>query len=158
MPKLYEIHEKLEVEDVIPDHMPQLQTFAATLGQIVLIDIIFPFDSILTALGLSDQITVMILVVIFAMIFVLIFSQKISDFINNKPTIKMLALAFLILIGLILVMEGMHQYVNKGYVYFAITFALMVELFNDKLLRKSGAPIQLKKSKMIAKINISQEK
>ena len=82
--------------DVIPDHMPQLQTFAATLGQIVLIDIIFPFDSILTALGLSDQITVMILVVIFAMIFVLIFSQKISDFINNKPTIKMLALAFLI--------------------------------------------------------------
>jgi len=68
--------------------MPQLQTFAATLGQIVLIDIIFPFDPILTALGLSDQITVMILVVIFAMIFVLIFSQKISDFINNKPTIK----------------------------------------------------------------------
>jgi len=93
---LYEIHEKLEGEDVIPDHMPQLQTFASTLGQIVLIDIIFPFDSILTALGLSDQITVMILVVIFAMIFVLIFSQKISDFINNKPTIKMLALAFLI--------------------------------------------------------------
>ena len=158
MPKLYEIHEKLEGEDVIPDHMPQLQTFAATLGQIVLIDIIFPFDSILTALGLSDQITVMILVVIFAMIFVLIFSQKISDFINNRPTIKMLALAFLILIGLILVMEGMHQYVNKGYVYFAIPFALMVELFNDKLRRKSGAPIQLKKSKMIAKINMSQEK
>jgi len=70
----------------------------------------------------------------------------------------MLTLAFLILIGLILVMEGMHQYVNKGYVYFAITFALMVELFNDKLRRKFGTPIQLKKSKMIAKINISQEK
>jgi predicted tellurium resistance membrane protein TerC len=100
----------------------------------------------------------MILAVIFAMIVMLIFSQKISDFINNRPTIKMLALAFLILIGLMLVMEGMHQHVNKGYIYFAMTFALVVELFNDKLRRKSGAPIQLKKSKMIAKINASQEK
>jgi len=155
---VHEIHEKLEGEDVIPDHMPQIQTFAATLGQIVLIDIIFSFDSILTAVGLSDQIIVMILAVIFAMIVMLIFSQKISDFINNRPTIKMLALAFLILIGLMLVMEGMHQHVNKGYIYFAMTFALVVELFNDKLRRKSGAPIQLKKSKMIAKINVSQEK
>ena len=155
---VHEIHEKLEGEDVIPDHMPQLHTFTATLGQIVLIDIIFPFDYILTAVGLSNQITVMILAVIFAMIVMLIFSQKISDFINNRPTIKMLALAILILIGLMLVMEGMPQHVNKGYIYFAMTFALIVELFNDKLRRKSGAPIQLKKSKMIAEINISQEK
>ena len=138
---VYEIHKKLEGEDIIPDHIPQLQTFAATLGQIVLIDIVFSFDSILTAVGLSDQITVMTLAVIFAMIVMLIFSQKISDFINNRPTIKMLALAFLILIGLMLVMEGMHQHVNKGYIYFAMTFALVIELFNDKLRGKSGAPI-----------------
>ncbi len=154
---VHEIHEKLEGAHVIPDCKPPLQTFASTLGQIVLIDIVFSFDSILTAVGLSDQIIVMILAVIFAMIVMLIFSQKISDFINNRPTVKMLALAFLILIGLMLMIEGMHQHVNKGYIYFAMTFALVVELFNDKLRRKRGTPIQLKKSRMIAKINFNEK-
>jgi predicted tellurium resistance membrane protein TerC len=138
-----EIHGKLEGEEEELNVKKVAHSIGKVIFQIVLIDIVFSFDSILTAVGLVDHVTIMIVAVILSMGIMLAFSKVISDFVNNHPTIKMLALAFLIMIGFMLVLEALHQHVPKGYVYFAMAFSLIVELLNMRL-RKKSKPIHLR--------------
>lgn len=137
----FEIHEKLEGEDgeVTKRLAPN---FTAVIIQIMLLDIVFSLDSVITAVGMVKQIGVMIAAVILAMIVMLIFVNQISGFVDRHPTIKMLALSFLILIGCMLVAEGFHQHINKGYIYFAMAFAVVVEVLNIKM-RKKVQKVQL---------------
>jgi predicted tellurium resistance membrane protein TerC len=132
----YEIHEKLEGHDgALTERLAP--TFTSVIIQIILLDIVFSLDSVITAVGMVRQIPVMIAAVIIAMIVMLIFVNRIGAFVERHPTIKMLALAFLILIGTVLVAEGFHQHVNKGYIYFAMAFALGVEGLNIRLRVKT---------------------
>ena len=134
---VYEIHEKLEGEDgkVTNRIAPN---FANVIFQILMLDIVFSLDSVITAVGMVKQVPVMVAAVIIAMIVMLIFVNKISAFVDRHPTIKMLALSFLILIGTMLVAEGFHQHINKGYIYFAMVFALGVEILNLRLRVKTA--------------------
>ncbi|HHY85844.1 MAG TPA: TerC family protein [Verrucomicrobia bacterium] len=128
----YEIHEKLEGEDgAVTKRIPP--TFTSVVVQILLLDIVFSLDSVITAVGMVRQIGVMIAAVIIAMIVMLVFVNAISRFVERHPSIKMLALSFLILIGTMLVAEGLGQHINKGYIYFAMAFSLAVELLNIRL-------------------------
>lgn len=111
-------------------------SFNAIVLQIVLIDIVFSFDSILTAVGLVTNLLIMILAVIIAMIIMIVFSEKVSDFINLNPTIKVLALSFLLMIGTVLILESLHQHVDKTIIYISIAFSLFVETMNINM-RKS---------------------
>lgn len=131
-----EIHNKIEGYD---EEMMDVKatSLKSIIFQIVLIDIVFSFDSILTAVGISQNLLIMVLAVIVAMIVMIIFSEKVSNFINNHPTIKMLALAFLIMIGLVLVLESFEQHVEKAFVYVAIAFSLAVEALNMRMRKKS---------------------
>jgi len=139
-----EIHTKLQGED---DEMNagNFHSLTRVIIQIVLIDIVFSFDSILTAVGLVDNVLVMIAAVICAMGIMLAFSGYISDFVNKNPTIKILALSFLIMIGIMLVMEAFHKEIEKGYVYFAMAFSLVVEILNMRI-RKKATPVPLRDS------------
>lgn len=111
-------------------------SFNAIVMQIVLIDIVFSFDSILTAVGLVSNLLIMIAAVIVAMIIMIQFSGKVADFINTNPTIKILALSFLLMIGLVLILEGLHEHVDKKIIYICIAFSLFVEMLNIKIRRK----------------------
>ena len=134
----HEIHEKLEGEDgeVTRKLVPK---FARVIVQIMLLDIVFSLDSVITAVGMVNQIGVMIAAVVIAMIFMLIFVDSVSRFIDRHPTIKMLALSFLMLIGCALVAEGFHREIPKGYIYFAMAFSVGVEALNIKLSARSRA-------------------
>jgi len=143
-----EIHNKLqgEEEDELSAGKGKA-TLPQIILQIILIDIIFSFDSILTAVGLVDNVLVMIAAVICAMGIMLAFSGVVADFVNKNPTIKMLALSFLIMIGFMLVMEAAHKEIEKGYLYFAMAFSLIVELLNMRLRKKSkNGPVKLRDS------------
>jgi predicted tellurium resistance membrane protein TerC len=143
-----EIHTKLqgEEEDELNAGKGKA-TLPQIILQIILIDIIFSFDSILTAVGLVDNVLVMIAAVICAMGIMLAFSGVVANFVNKNPTIKMLALSFLIMIGFMLVMEAAHKEIEKGYLYFAMAFSLTVELLNMRLRKKSKVgPVKLRDS------------
>jgi predicted tellurium resistance membrane protein TerC len=124
-----EIHEKLEGED---GHVTArlVPTFAGVIVQILLLDIVFSLDSVITAVGMARQVGVMIAAVVIAVGFMLVFSGHISGFIERHPSLKMLALSFLLLIGVVLVADGLGQHINKGYVYFAMAFSVGVEFLN----------------------------
>ncbi|WP_400193319.1 TerC family protein [Hymenobacter sp. B81] len=140
-----EIHTKLQGEEEHESGQPQYSTMSRIIMQIILIDIVFSFDSILTAVGLVDNVLIMILAVILSMAVMLAFAGVVSNFVNRNPTIKMLALSFLIMIGVMLVMESFHQEIQKGYIYFAMFFSLVVEILNMRL-RKQTKPVQLRDS------------
>jgi predicted tellurium resistance membrane protein TerC len=141
-----EIHTKLQGEEEHEGGAGRKgATMASIILQIIVIDIVFSFDSILTAVGLVDNVLVMIAAVIAAMGIMLAFSGAVANFVNNNPTIKMLALSFLIMIGFMLVMEASHKEVEKGYLYFAMAFSLTVELLNLRL-RKKAKPVVLRDS------------
>lgn len=143
-----EIHTKLQGDDDEEDAAKGKSTMMSVIIQIIIIDIVFSFDSILTAVGLVDNVLVMIAAVIAAMGIMLAFSGNVANFVNKNPTIKMLALSFLIMIGFMLVMEAAHQEVQKGYLYFAMAFSLLVELLNMRLRKKSKKPpVQLRDSR-----------
>ena len=132
-----EMHQKVEaVEHEKTIKKPK--AFSNAIVQIVLLDIIFSFDSILTAVGLTDQITLMVIAVILSIIVMMLFAGAISDFVNKHLTLQILALSFLILIGFLLVIEGIHIHVPKGYIYFAVFFALVVEAINIRARKKHG--------------------
>jgi predicted tellurium resistance membrane protein TerC len=134
-----EIAEKLRHHDQGeegPKNNGRAVTFSGIIVQIILIDIVFSFDSILTAVGLSNQFPIMVGAVVISMIIMMIASGKVSAFINERPTIKMLALAFLVLIGTMLVLESIHVEVSKAYAYVAMGFSLTVEFLNLKMQRK----------------------
>ncbi|WP_369811005.1 TerC family protein [Hymenobacter aranciens] len=143
-----EIHTKLQGEE--EDETvggKAYPTMMSIILQIIVIDIVFSFDSILTAVGLVDNVLVMILAVILAMGVMLAFSGVIAGFVNRNPTIKMLALSFLIMIGFMLVMEAAHKEIEKGYLYFAMAFSLIVELLNMRLRKKGKDPVKLRDSR-----------
>jgi predicted tellurium resistance membrane protein TerC len=117
--------------------------------QIILLDIVFSFDSILTAIGLTDHIEIMIIAVIFSIIIMMVFAEKISNFVNTHPTVKVLALSFLLMIGMLLVAEGLHAHVPKGYIYASLAFSLFVEVLNLRMRKKK------EKKSNAAKSNIS---
>lgn len=136
-----EIHQKLDV--VKETDAPKAPAkFGAVIFQIVLVDAVFSFDSILTAVGLVDHVWVMIVAVVISMTIMILFSGYISAFINKHPTLQILALAFLIMIGMLLVAEAFHHHINKNYVYTAIAFSLIVELINMRL-RKNRQQIEI---------------
>lgn len=143
-----EIHNKLEGEEEGHGTAKAHATMGKILVQIVLIDIVFSFDSILTAVGLAQEVIVMIIAVILAMGIMLIFAKYVSDFVNKHPTVKMLALSFLILIGFMLVVESLHQHIPKGYIYFAMFFSLLVEVLNMQL-RKRSTPVHLRQNEVL---------
>lgn len=131
-----EIHHKMEEAASESKAVKAPSSFMAVITQIVLVDIVFSFDSILTAVGLVDNVWVMILAVIVSMVIMMIFAGNISRFINKHPTLQILALSFLIMIGVMLVAEGFHQEINKAYIYCAIAFSLLVELLNMRIRKK----------------------
>jgi predicted tellurium resistance membrane protein TerC len=135
-----EIHEKLEGEDEISSASVGT-TFGAVLVQILLLDIVFSLDSIITALGMASQLAIMIAAVVIAVGFMMLFSGKISAFVEKHPTIKMLALSFLLLIGVALIGDGFDMHIPKGYIYFAMAFSVLVEMLNLRL--RGSKPVKL---------------
>jgi predicted tellurium resistance membrane protein TerC len=139
-----EVHEKLEDEDGHATAGRKRVSFAAVIVQILLLDIVFSLDSVITAVGMADNIWVMIAAVVVALGVMLMFAGAISDFVNKHPTLKMLALSFLILIGVTLIGEGLHFHIPKGYIYFSMAFAFGVEMLNLKLRSKQKQrPVEL---------------
>lgn len=137
-----EIHHKLE-GDVEEQGVKARATISAVIFQIILLDAVFSIDSILTAVGLTEHIIIMIIAVVISIGVMMLFAGPISRFINKHPTLQMLALSFLILIGFMLIVEGLHVHVPKGYIYFAVFFSMIVEILNMRL-RKKSSPVRLK--------------
>lgn len=130
-----EIHGKIEGEES-HEVGRKRSSLNQVILQIILLDIVFSFDSILTAVGLVDQVWIMVVAVVVSMVIMLAASTAIARFINRNPTIQVLALSFLLLIGFMLVLEGMHMHVPKGYIYFAIFFSLFVEIINLRVRKR----------------------
>ena len=128
----HEIHDQIEGDEE-HEHVSVLPSLAAVLVQIALLDVVFSLDSVITAVGMVDEIAIMIIAVILAIAVMMIFAGPISDFVERHPTIKMLALSFLLLIGVNLIAEGVGFHIPKGYTYFAMAFAVFVELLNLKV-------------------------
>ena len=138
-----EIHEKLEGLNH-PEQGKKAISFGAVLLQIILLDIVFSLDSVITAVGMADHVEIMIAAVVIA-VFVMMFAAKgISDFVNKHPTVKMLALSFLLLIGVSLLAEGFEQHIPKGYIYFAMAFSVLVEMLNLKVKVGAKKPVHLR--------------
>lgn len=136
-----EIHHKVEgqhEEDETGQKVAKTMSFTTAIVQIVLLDLVFSFDSILTAVGLTDEIILMVIAVIVAIIVMMIFAEPVGKFVNKHPTIQILALSFLILIGVMLIVEGAHYHVPKGYIYFAVFFSLAIEMLNMRYRRKNA--------------------
>ncbi len=141
----HEIHHKLEGDEEITQGKTTT-SFANVIFQILLLDIVFSLDSVITAVGMVESIAIMIAAVLVSTA-VMIFSAKtISEFVERHPTIKMLALSFLLLIGVTLIVEGFDQHISKGYIYFAMAFSLFVEILNIRLRKTNKPPIHLKKA------------
>jgi predicted tellurium resistance membrane protein TerC len=134
----HEIHSKIDKDNHHEEENKSSKpvSISKIIIQIILLDLVFSFDSILTAVGLTQTVGIMILAVIISMIIMMLFAGKISDFINKRPTLQILALSFLILIGFMLMIEAFHFEVPKGYIYFAVIYALIVELINSKVRTK----------------------
>ena len=139
-----EIHSSLEMHDETTQSGPAA-TFAGVLVQIALLDIVFSFDSVITAVGLVDELPVMVIAIVLAVLVMLLASKAIGEYVDRNPTIKILALSFLIMVGLTLVVEGFDVHVPKGYIYFAMAFSVIVELINIRM-RKSKEMIELNKN------------
>jgi len=137
----HEIHQKLEGEEgrssarVAP-------TFASVIVQILLLDAVFSLDSVITAVGLVQEIGIMVAAIVLAVVFMMVFAGPVSGFVERHPTVKMLALSFLLLIGVTLIVEGFDGHVPKGYVYFAMAFSMLVELLNLKVRKPKVAPVK----------------
>jgi predicted tellurium resistance membrane protein TerC len=138
-----EIHERLEGEEghasarVAP-------SLASVLVQIMLLDIVFSLDSVITAVGMAEDLGVMVAAVVIAVAFMMLFARPISEFVDRHPTVKMLALSFLLMIGLALVAEGLDQHIPKGYIYFAMAFSVMVEVLNLRARRAKPEVVHLR--------------
>jgi predicted tellurium resistance membrane protein TerC len=145
-----EIHHKLEgAEEAGPSDNTKKQSFSRAIFQIVLVDMVFSFDSVITASGIAKLLPVMIIAVVIAMFIMFFFSERISAFIHKHPTLKMLALSFLVMVGLVLIIEGWdpkraHEMHLKNYVYFAMAFSFGVELLNMRMRKKAAKPVELR--------------
>ena len=138
----FEIHEKLEGEG---SHKGKAAaSFASVIAQVMVLDIVFSLDSVITAIGMANDLTVMVTAVIAAVLVMMLAAEPISKFVEEHPTVKILALSFLLLIGLSLVAEGWGQHISKGYIYFAMGFSVFVEMINIRMHKKSR-PVHLHK-------------
>lgn len=138
----FEIHHKVEGDPQIhlheaEGHMKKKVSPGMMLAQILVLDIVFSLDSVITAVGMASQVSIMVVAMVISMVIMLVSAGKISSFVDRHPTIKILALAFLLLIGVMLVAEGMGAHVSKGYIYFAMAFSLAVECLNMRYRKKN---------------------
>ncbi|MCH7532275.1 MAG: TerC family protein [Gemmatimonadetes bacterium] len=138
-----EIHDKLEGDEEDQDGTVKSASFSSVIVQIALLDIVFSLDSVITAVGVAEHLAVMVIAVIIAGAFMVVAANSVSRFVNAHPTLKMLALSFLLLIGMALVAEGMGQEIEKGYIYFAMGFSVFVEMLNLRIKAKK-APVHLR--------------
>jgi len=134
----FEIHEKIEPHDPQHAEAKKVRGFAAAVTQIAILDIVFSLDSVITAVGMSGEIAVMVAAVVAAVAVMMIFADAVSHFVSRHPTVQMLALSFLILIGVFLVAEGLGRHIDRGYIYFAMAFSLLVELLNMRARKASS--------------------
>ena len=140
----HEIYEKLEISQYEEPGAPRKKgQFAMVLAQILVLDIVFSLDSVITAVGMASKVWVMVVAMITAVGVMLIFAKSIGGFVERHPSVKILALSFLLLIGVMLVAEGLGQHVSKGYIYVAMGFSLLVELLNMRFRKKRRAPVHL---------------
>ncbi len=139
----HEIHNKLE-SDEESESNHKANSFVGTIVQILILDLVFSLDSVITAVGMAEHIEIMIAAVIIAVIVMMFSAGAISNFVNDHPTVKMLALSFLLLIGVSLLAEGLDQHIPKGYVYFAMAFSVLVELLNLKMKKNRKKPVKLR--------------
>jgi predicted tellurium resistance membrane protein TerC len=138
-----EIHEKLEGEEETTS-VKKVFSFSGVIVQILLLDIVFSLDSVITAVGMASEIWVMIAAVMIAVIVMMFSSSAIAHFVNDHPTVKMLALSFLLLIGVSLLAEGFEQHIPKGYIYFAMAFSVLVEVLNLRAKKEKHKPVHLR--------------
>ena len=150
----HEIHQKLEgVEGESSARVAG--SFGSVIVQIMLLDIVFSLDSVITAVGMVDELPIMIAAVVIAAIVMVFTAGPISEFVEDHPTIKMLALSFLLMIGFTLIVEGFHQHIPKGYIYFAMAFSIAVELLNLRLRKRTIQPVNLREAYAIIENNDS---
>ncbi|MGC1175604.1 TerC family protein [Polaromonas sp.] len=140
-----EIHQSLEGEEGHASGAVKA-TFAAVIVQIMLVDMVFSLDSIITAVGMVDELTVMIAAVVASVGLMMLFAGAIGRFVSEHPTVKMLALSFLVVVGVVLIAEGFDHHVPKGYIYFAMAFSVCVEMLNLRLRKRSAKPMHLRTS------------
>ena len=134
----FEIHEKMEAPHDSENAVRKIRGFTAAVTQIAILDIVFSLDSVITAVGMSGEIVVMVAAVVAAVLVMMLFADAISHFVGRHPTIQMLALSFLILIGVFLVAEGLGRHIDRGYIYFAMAFSLLVEVLNMRARKADG--------------------
>jgi predicted tellurium resistance membrane protein TerC len=141
-----EIHGNLEGEERhATKGRPKAATLLSVVTQIMILDIVFSLDSVITAIGLAKHLTVMVAAIVLAVVVMILLAGRISTFVENHPTIKILALSFLLLIGVSLVGEGMDLHIPKGYIYFAMTFSVFVEILNMKVRKHRPEPVKLRR-------------
>ena len=142
----HEIHSKLEGEE--ESHASSAKaTFGSVIVQILILDLVFSLDSVITAVGRVDTVSIMITAIVIAILFMMVSAKAVSDFIHQHPTVKMLALAFLMMVGVALIAEGFEFHIPRGYIYSAMAFSVFVEMLNLKLRnKKSGQPVALRKT------------
>lgn len=138
-----EIHLKLEGSGEL-GHTPKTATFASVITQILILDIIFSLDSVITAVGMVDIVSVMIIAIVIAVVFMMVSARAVSEFIEKHPTIKMLALAFLLMVGVALIAEGLDVHIPRGYIYFAMAFSVFVEMLNMRMRDRRVQPVELR--------------
>jgi predicted tellurium resistance membrane protein TerC len=134
-----EIHEKVEGEE-IEERARRATSFSSAIVQILLLDLVFSLDSVITAVGMAREVWVMVVAIVIAVGVMMIFAGAVSRFVHRHPTIKVLALSFLVLIGVLLVADGLGKHLDRGYVYFAMGFSLLVELINLRVRSKTAHP------------------
>jgi predicted tellurium resistance membrane protein TerC len=139
----HEIHNKLEGSESAGEKRARA-AFWGVIVQILLLDIVFSLDSVITAVGMASHLGIMITAVVIAVLFMMAFAGPISRFVHDHPTVKMLALAFLLLIGVTLMAEGFDQHISKGYIYFAMAFSVFVEILNLRMRSRSAKPVELR--------------
>ena len=139
----HEIHNSLEGDE--PEGSPGAAGLNTVLIQVAVLDIVFSLDSVITAVGLVEQVTVMAIAIILAVVVMLVAAKPIGDFVDRNPTIKILGLSFLLLVGLTLMVEGFDVHVPKGYIYFAMAFSVCVELLNIRMRKKRGERVKLRR-------------
>ncbi|MGB2960611.1 MAG: TerC family protein [Bacteroidota bacterium] len=141
----HEIHDSLEGSEKKVS-VRGANSVVGVIVQIGLLDIVFSLDSVITAVGMARHVTIMVTAIVIAILFMIGFAGAVSNFVHRHPTVKMLALAFLVLIGVTLIAEGFGQHISKGYIYFAMAFSVLVEMLNLRLRRVSARPIELRSS------------
>jgi len=138
-----EVHQLLEGEEGSESHKVA-SSFAGVIAQIIVIDLVFSLDSIITAVGMVSQVGVMIAAVVASVALMMLFARSIGEFVSNHPTIKMLALSFLVVVGVVLIADGFGHHVPKGYIYFAMAFSVGVEMLNIRMRKKGVKPVDLR--------------